>query len=26
LKPVLPSLERVTVHETCDARCEYEGS
>ena len=25
LKPVLPSLERVTVHETCDARCEYEG-
>lgn len=26
LKPVLPSLERITVHETCDARCEYEGS
>ncbi len=25
LKPSLPSLERVTVHETCDARCEYEG-
>jgi 6-pyruvoyltetrahydropterin/6-carboxytetrahydropterin synthase len=21
----LPSLERVVVHETCDARCEYEG-
>jgi 6-pyruvoyltetrahydropterin/6-carboxytetrahydropterin synthase len=25
LKPNLPSLERVIVHETCDARCEYEG-
>ena len=25
LKPALPSLERVTVRETCDARCEYEG-
>lgn len=25
LKPVIPSLERVVVHETCDARCEYEG-
>jgi 6-pyruvoyltetrahydropterin/6-carboxytetrahydropterin synthase len=25
LKPDLPSLERVTVRETCDARCEYEG-
>jgi 6-pyruvoyltetrahydropterin/6-carboxytetrahydropterin synthase len=25
LKPSLPGLERVTVHETCDARCEYEG-
>lgn len=25
LKPALPALERVTVHETCDARCEYEG-
>ena len=25
LAPALPSLCRVTVHETCDARCEYEG-
>lgn len=25
LKPSLPSLARVTVFETCDARCEYEG-
>jgi 6-pyruvoyltetrahydropterin/6-carboxytetrahydropterin synthase len=25
LKPVLPSLTMVTVHETCDARCEYWG-
>ena len=25
LKPKLPVLERVIVHETCDARCEYEG-
>jgi 6-pyruvoyltetrahydropterin/6-carboxytetrahydropterin synthase len=25
LKPALPALERVIVHETCDARCEYEG-
>jgi 6-pyruvoyltetrahydropterin/6-carboxytetrahydropterin synthase len=25
LRPVLPSLERLIVHETCDARCEYEG-
>lgn len=25
LKPALPELERVIVHETCDARCEYEG-
>ena len=25
LKPVVPELERVIVHETCDARCEYEG-
>jgi 6-pyruvoyltetrahydropterin/6-carboxytetrahydropterin synthase len=25
LLPALPSLECVTVHETCDARCEYEG-
>jgi 6-pyruvoyltetrahydropterin/6-carboxytetrahydropterin synthase len=24
LSPTLP-LERITVHETCDARCEYEG-
>jgi hypothetical protein len=21
----LPGLERVVVHETCQARCEYEG-
>lgn len=26
LLPALPALERITVHETCDARCEYEGS
>jgi 6-pyruvoyltetrahydropterin/6-carboxytetrahydropterin synthase len=26
IKPALPSLERVTVFETCDARCEYEGN
>jgi 6-pyruvoyltetrahydropterin/6-carboxytetrahydropterin synthase len=26
LRPGLPSLERVIVHETCDARCEYEGT
>ena len=26
LRPALPALERVTVWETCDARCEYEGS
>jgi 6-pyruvoyltetrahydropterin/6-carboxytetrahydropterin synthase len=26
LKPSLPSLARVTVFETCDARCEYEGN
>jgi 6-pyruvoyltetrahydropterin/6-carboxytetrahydropterin synthase len=26
LKPTLPSLARITVHETCDARCEYEGA
>lgn len=26
LKPTLESLERVTVFETCDARCEYEGN
>jgi 6-pyruvoyltetrahydropterin/6-carboxytetrahydropterin synthase len=25
LIPALPALERVTVWETCDARCEYEG-
>ena len=25
LKPSLPSLQRVTIFETCDARCEYEG-
>ncbi|MBK7585487.1 MAG: 6-carboxytetrahydropterin synthase QueD [Myxococcales bacterium] len=25
LKPTLPELVRVTVYETCDARCEYEG-
>lgn len=25
LKPSLPSLARITVFETCDARCEYEG-
>ncbi len=25
LKAALPPLVRVTVHETCEARCEYEG-
>lgn len=25
LRPGLPSLARVTVSETCEARCEYEG-
>lgn len=25
LIPALPSLARITVFETCDARCEYEG-
>ena len=25
LRPSLPSLRRITVHETCEARCEYEG-
>ena len=25
LKPSLPSLAKITVHETCEARCEYEG-
>ena len=24
-KPRVPSLQRVTIFETCDARCEYEG-
>jgi len=26
MKPKLPQLTRVTLFETCDARCEYEGS
>ena len=26
LKPKLPSLDQVTLFETCDARCEYRGS
>jgi 6-pyruvoyltetrahydropterin/6-carboxytetrahydropterin synthase len=26
MKPKLPSLVRVTVYETCDARCEYDGT
>lgn len=26
LKPALPGLSKVTLHETCTARCEYEGS
>ena len=26
MRPTIPSLVRVTVHETCDARCEYEGN
>lgn len=26
LKVTLPSLARITVFETCDARCEYEGN
>jgi 6-pyruvoyltetrahydropterin/6-carboxytetrahydropterin synthase len=26
IKPALPSLSRVAVHETCESRCEYEGS
>jgi 6-pyruvoyltetrahydropterin/6-carboxytetrahydropterin synthase len=26
LKPRLPSLCRVTLYETCESRCEYEGS
>ena len=25
LKPVLPALARVTLFETCESRCEYEG-
>lgn len=25
LKPTLPSLARITIFETCTARCEYEG-
>ncbi|MEO6419580.1 MAG: 6-carboxytetrahydropterin synthase QueD [Polyangiaceae bacterium] len=25
LKPTLPSLDQVTLFETCDARCEYRG-
>jgi 6-pyruvoyltetrahydropterin/6-carboxytetrahydropterin synthase len=25
MKPKLPELERVIVHETCDSRCEYDG-
>jgi 6-pyruvoyltetrahydropterin/6-carboxytetrahydropterin synthase len=25
VKPRCAALERVTVHETCEARCEYEG-
>lgn len=25
LRPAVPSLTRVTLFETCDARCEYEG-
>lgn len=26
LKPSMPYLRRVTLFETCDARCEYEGN
>ena len=26
LKPRLPSLARLVVHETCEARCEYDGT
>ena len=26
LKPDLPPLARLTVHETCEARCEYQGA
>jgi 6-pyruvoyltetrahydropterin/6-carboxytetrahydropterin synthase len=25
MRPVLPQLTRVTLYETCEARCEYEG-
>jgi 6-pyruvoyltetrahydropterin/6-carboxytetrahydropterin synthase len=25
LKPALPSVARITVQETCESRCEYEG-
>jgi 6-pyruvoyltetrahydropterin/6-carboxytetrahydropterin synthase len=25
LRPALPSLDQITVFETCDARCEYRG-
>lgn len=25
LKPRLPSLDQVTLYETCEARCEYRG-
>ena len=25
LRPLLPSLEQITLFETCDARCEYRG-
>jgi 6-pyruvoyltetrahydropterin/6-carboxytetrahydropterin synthase len=26
MRPKLPELARVTVYETCEARCEYEGN
>ncbi len=26
LRPALPSLTRITIRETCEARCEYEGT
>jgi 6-pyruvoyltetrahydropterin/6-carboxytetrahydropterin synthase len=26
LRPGLPSIARIAVHETCEARCEYEGT
>lgn len=25
IKPQLPELTRIVLHETCNARCEYEG-